>query len=65
MQAPAKDYISSGHSGMNGYSKLNGHKQDANSAMELETPESSYQGNESQTSEVRPGYCHSVCSYGA
>ena len=56
MQAPAKDYISTGTSGMNGYSRLNGHKQDADGVMELETPESSYQGNESQTSEVRrPG----------
>ena len=52
-QAPAKDYISTGHSGMNGYSKLNGHQQDANSVMHLETPESSHQGNGSQASEVR------------
>ena len=53
VQGPAKDYISHGHSGMNGYSKLNGHTQDANGVVELETPESSYRGNGSQTSEVR------------
>ena len=54
VQGPAKDCISHEHSGMNGYSKLNGHRQDANGVMELETPESSLRGNGSQTSEVRP-----------
>ena len=58
VQGPAKDDVSHGHLGMNGYSKLNGHKQDANSVVELETPESSYRGNGSQTSEVEPQwYC--------
>ena len=65
VQGPAKDYISHGHSGMNGYSKLNGHEQDANGVVELETPESSYRGNGSQTSEVRHGGCHVPCSQSA
>ena len=55
VQGPTQDYISNEPSGMNGYSRLNGHRQDANGVVELETPESSYQGNGSQTSEVRPG----------
>ena len=65
VQGPAKDYISHGHSCMNGYSKLNGHKQDVNGVVELETPESSYRSNGSQTSEVRCGGRHVLCSHSA